>query len=260
MSTPETRPRNFANYTLTISASALLGPLIGGFSIDRSDHATTCLYLALLTVAPLAILMTKGSLLPGGTHTAAKAGGGVRTMLADPVVRRLLATGSLLNAGISMYQVYLPVYAHSIGLSASTIGLILATHAAATFTVRFGLPRLIERLGEARLLMYAFYVGAATLALLPFFHSALLLAMISFVFGLGMGCGQPIVIMLMFVNAREGRSGESLGLKITANQLTKMVAPVLFGAVAAVTGLLPLFWIDAAMMAAGGIMSRVRKG
>jgi MFS family permease len=259
LSTPETRPRNFSNYMLTTSAANLLGPLLAGFSIDHSDHARTCLYLALLTLVPVTMLVTRGAALPGGTRRTTKAGGGIRAMLADPVVRQTLITGSLINTGINLYQWYTPVYAHSIGLTASTIGIVLAMNSAAAFVSRFVLPRLIARFGEARLLAYAFFLGATSLTLIPLFQNATALALISFAFGLGMGCGQPIVIMLMYSNSRDGRSGEALGLKFTTNQLTKLVSPILFGTIASALGLLPMFWINAAMLAAGGMFSRPKR-
>jgi predicted MFS family arabinose efflux permease len=180
-------------------------------------------------------------------------------MLTDPAVRRTLITGSLLSAGLNMYQIYMPVYAHSIGLSASAIGVILAMNSSAALVSRFGLPRLIREFGEERLLAYAFFLGAASLVLIPVFRIPALLAFISFWFGLGMGCGQPIVIMLMYSNSRDGRSGEALGLKVMTNQLTKLVAPVLFGAIASGLGLLAMFWFNATLMAAAGAVSRSAK-
>ena len=258
LSTPDTRARYFSNYMLTNSVSQFLGLLVGGFLIDHSNHVTACLYLALSMLAPIIILIVRGSALPGGTRRTAQASGGIRTMLSDPVVRQALITGSLLNAGLNLYQVYMPVYAHAIDLSASAIGMVLATNSAAAFIVRFGLPQLLAKFGEQRLLTYAFFLGAASLALIPFFKGAAVLALVSFVFGLGMGCGQPIVIMLMFSNSKDGRSGEALGLKFTTNQLTKLVSPVLFGAIASVLGLFPMFWINAALMVAGGMISRAK--
>jgi MFS family permease len=259
LSTPDTRARNFSNYTLTSSAANLIGPLLGGFSIDHSGHVNTCLYLALLTVVPITMLATRGRALPGGTGSHAKAGGGVRAMLLDPVVRKTLITGSLVNTGINLFQWYMPVYGHSIDLSASAIGIVLAMNSAAAFVVRFGLPRLIGKFGEARLLAYTFFIGAAGLALIPLFHNAVVLAAIAFLFGLGMGCGQPIVIMLMYSNSRDGRSGEALGLKFTTNQITKLVSPILFGSIASALGLLPMFWLNALMLAAGAVFSRPKE-
>lgn len=74
-----------------------------------------------------------------------------------------------------------------------------------------------------------------------------------------MGCGQPIVTMLMFSSSPDGRSGEAFGLKATTNQLTKLVSPVIFGAIASALGLSPMFWINAAIMAGGGVISRRRR-
>ena len=259
LSTPDTRARNFSNYTITVSVAMFVGPLIAGFSIDHSDYATTCLYLAMLTLAPIVMLMTHGAGLPGGIPRAAKAGGGLKALLSDAAVRRLLLMGSLVNAGVNLYQFYMPVYAHSIGISASAIGMILATNAAAAFIARILLPQLLERLGDTRLLTYTFYIGAANLLLIPFFHDPLSLALISFMFGMGMGCGQPLVIMLMFSNSKDGRSGEALGLKFATNQLTKLICPILCGAIASAFGLPPMFWVNAVLMALGGVASRSKK-
>ena len=260
LSTTETRQRNFSNYTLVNSTANFLGPLAGGLAIDHYEHANACLFLALLSLASLILLVARGSRLPGGTRDAAKAGGGgVRAMLADPFVRRTLITGSLLNAGSNMFTVYIPVYGHSIGLSASAIGTVLAVNAAAAFVVRIVLPDLIRRFGEQKILAFAFFSGAASLVLFPLVHAAAGLALLAFGFGLGMGGGQPIVIMQMFANSKDGRSGEALGLKFATNQLTKVVTPVMFGAIASALGLLAIFWLNSALMGFGGVMSRDTK-
>ncbi|MGP1609115.1 MAG: MFS transporter, partial [Burkholderiales bacterium] len=134
LSTPENRSKNFSNYTLSTSGAQLLGPLLGGFAIEHFGYSSTCLYLALLSLGPVTMLLVYGRVMPGGTRVPGKeTGGGVRAMLADPQVRRMLVTGSLINAGINLYQVYMPVYADSIGLTASTIGIVVAMNSAAAF-------------------------------------------------------------------------------------------------------------------------------
>jgi len=261
LSSAQTRARNFSNYTLTTSTANLLAPLLGGFSIEHTDHATTCLFLAALTIFPAIVLLVSGGLLPGGTRRERGAGGGgVRAMLADPNVRRLLVTGSLVNVGVNLYQVYMPVYAHSIALPASITGMVIAMNSAAALVVRLSLPYLLRRFGQGRVLTTCFFVGALALGLIPLFHGAPMLAFVSFVFGLGMGCGQPIVMMQMFTSSRDGRSGEALGLKFTTNQLTKLVAPILFGTIASTVGLLPMFLISAGLMTFGGVFSQRATG
>lgn len=258
-STPDNRTRYFSNYTLTMSTGQLLGPLVAGFSVEHIGHTDAFLALVAVSVAQMTLLAVRGGRLPGGTRKPGKSSGGIRAMLADPQVRRMLITGSLLNVGINLFQVYMPVYGHAIGLSASTIGMILAMNSTAAFASRFALPRLIRRFGEQRMLVYAFVAGAVGLALIPLFHIAVVLACVSFAFGLGMGCGQPIIIMLMFSNSKDGRSGEALGLKFTTNQMTKLASPVLFGAIATALGLLAMFWINAALMACGAVLSKPKR-
>ena len=153
----------------------------------------------------------------------------------------------------------MPVYAHSIGLSASTIGMVLAVNSAAMLVVRVILPRLIAGFKEERVLAGAFFVGAAGLAIIPFFKSAAILGLISFGFGLGMGCGQPIISMLMFSRSAEGRSGETMGLRMSVLHLTRLVAPIAFGSIASAFGLVAMFWINALLMGSGGILSRPKK-
>ena len=177
-------------------------------------------------------------------------------MLRARGVGRTLATSSLLQSGQDLFQFYVPVYAHGIGLSASAIGVVLAMNSAAAFVVRLVLPRLIARFNEGRVLAGAFLGGAAAFMLLPFFTSAVTLAMIAFAFGLGMGCGQPIVTMQLFTKSAEGRSGEALGLRMTVNHLTRVVGPVLFGVIGSSFGLAAVFWINGLMLGGGSAITR----
>ncbi len=259
LSKPEDRPRNYSNYSLVNSIANFIGPMFAGFSIDHSGHVLACLYLAIFTLLPVALMPVWGRSLPGGASVAKAATGGIRSMLADRGVRTTLVSGSLQMTGESLYTFYMPVYMHAVGLSASTIGIVLATYSAAAFVIRLALPRLMAWLNIDRLLSYAFLVAAASLVVIPAFSGALALGCMAFFFGLGMGCCGPIVTMLMFENAPPGRSGEALGMKVTANHFAKLLTPIVFGSVASAFGLSPVFWINAVMLAGGGVVSRPRK-
>ena len=259
LSTPQNRSHNFSNYSLTGSIANFLGPLVAGFSIDFSGHAAASLYIALLTFVPLPMLAAYRGALRGSVRRVAQAGGGIRAMLAEPGVRKLLATTSLLNVGQELYRFYMPIYTHAIGLSASSIGIVLAMNSLAMFAVRIVLPRLIAKFKEQRVLSYAFYVSAASLTLIPLSENPVILGLISFILGLGMGCGQPIITMLMFSGSAEGRSGEALGLRMSVIHLTKMVGPVVFGSIGSIFGVFAVFWINAVMLGVGGVLSRPKK-
>ena len=257
LSKPHERAKNFSNSSLVGATTNFIGPLIAGFAIDHSGYAIACLYVAALSMTAAAMLVLWGKVLPGGRRYAAPTGN-IRDTLADPAILRILVTSSLVQVGQDLYQFYLPVYGHGIGLSASAIGAVLATFAGASFVVRVIMPRLIARLGEETLLAPSFYLAAMGFMLVPFFKNAVALGVISFMFGLSMGCGQPITTMLLFSRSAEGRSGETLGLRQTANNIVRVTAPTLFGFIASAFGLFPVFGISALMMGAGGAITRPR--
>ncbi len=255
MSTPHQRPQQFSTFSLMVAMANFAGPLFAGFTIDRSGYGVACLYVALFAIIPMVMLAGWGGRLPGGT-SGPKPAGSVRETLADPAVRKTLATGGLLMAGQDLFQTYMPVYGHSIGLSASAIGVVLGTFASAAFVVQIVIRRLIARFSAELLLTYTLYIAAASFIFIPFSHSATVLTLLAFMFGLGICCGQPIITMLMFSHSTEGRSGEALGLRITVNHLTRVVSPVVFGSLASAFGVSPLFWISAVLLSAGGTIAR----
>lgn len=254
LSEPHNRALNFSNFSLIVSVTTFIGPLLAGFSIDQSGPALACLYLVVLSLVPVLMLAVWGGSLPKGLPDAPPAGS-VRDMLTGSGLWKVLVTSSLVVTGIALFQFYMPIYGHGIGLSASTIGVVLSMFSAAAFVVRLIMPRLISRFSERTVLAYAFFLGAASLMLVPFFESAVALSLLSFTFGLGMGCGQPITMMLTFSNSTEGHSGEVLGLRITTNHLARMIGPVAFGAIGSLFGIFPVFWTNALMLVSGGALT-----
>ena len=258
LSKPHERARNFSNSSLVGSSTNVVGPLIAGFSIDHSGHAMACLYVVGLSVVAAGLLLIWGGVLPRGSGGHARPASTLRERLSDKAMLRIILTSSLAQVGQDLYQFYLPVYGHGIGLSASAIGTILACVFIASAFVRFLLVRLIAWTGEERLLAFSFALAGLGFALVPLFQSAVVLAVVSVVFGLGMGCAQPVTMMLLFARSPEGRSGETVGLRQTANNLARVGAPPLFGLIASATGLFPVFFISALLMGAGALITRPR--
>jgi MFS family permease len=257
LSAPGERARNFSNYTLAGSVCAFAGPLIAGFSIDHLGHARTCLVVIALASVPISMLLVSGGALPRGSRHAHPAGNPWHALTA-PGVWPVLVVSSVAQVAADLFQFYMPVYAHDAGLSASAIGVVLAAYSAATFVARTFLPRVLMPSNEEKVLSHAFILSGLAFVLVPFVHSAGLLALISFLIGLGMGCSAPITLMLMFARSPEGRSGEAMGLRQTADNLTRLFSPALVGVLAAAAGIAAVFWLSAVTLAAGGLFARRR--
>jgi MFS family permease len=254
LSPPEDRARNFSNFSLMGSVTNFAGPLMAGFSIDHLGHAAACLVGASQPLVAVALLLAWGRLFPAGNPRALR-GPGALGALKDREIWLMLATSGMVQLGQDLFQFFLPIYGHSVGLSASAIGAILAVLAVASFVVRLFLAHLIKQFAVEKLLVWVFFTGAIGYALVPFFTHPAALAAIAFLFGLGMGIGIPLTVILMFERSTEGRSGQTLGLRLTANNFVRMAGPIVFGAVGTALGLPPVFWINAALMACGGLLS-----
>jgi len=141
-----------------------------------------------------------------------------------------------------------------VGLSASTIGVVLSMFAVASFVVRLIMPALLRRWTPETVLLWSLYAGCVMYFLFPLFESAVLLAVMSFALGLGMGCGQPLTMSLIYSRAPEGRSGEALGLRVSINNLMHIVVPLLFGTVGSLLGVAPVFIANALILGSGGVL------
>ncbi len=253
LSKPDQRARNFSNFSMVGAITSFVGPLVAGFSIDNFGHANACLSAVGLALAALVIVLASGRTFPGPRKAAPAPKSS--TAMMDRNVVMMLATSSLVQLGVDVFQFYLPIYGHAIGLSATAIGAVLASFAAASFVVRVFLARLVKSMPADRLLAYSFYAGALGFGLTPLFEHTVALAIVAFIFGLGMGLGTPLTVILMFSRSAEGRSGQTLGLRLTANNSVRVFGPVVFGAIGSAFGIWPVFLINAVLMGSGAFLS-----
>lgn len=254
---PEGRTRNFSNYGLIMSTGSFFGPLIAGFSIDHFGHASSYLYIAGAPLISVMIILAARRL---GSARAKKSaaeehGGHVRELLNNKPLRRTLLTGAVVLTGTDLFQFYMPIYGHSVGLTASAIGVVLAMFAAASFVVRLVMPALVKRWGADLVLTASLSIGAISYLAFPWIADPRLLSTIAFFLGLSMGCGQPLTLMLIYDRAPRGRSGEAIGLRMTLNNFTHIVMPLFFGSLGTAFGVAPVFVANAFMLAGGGWIS-----
>ena len=259
LSDAESRARNFSNYGLVMAGGSFFGPLLSGFSIDHFGHAQTYLHLALIPVASALVLGAMRSIPPGlgkGKVSEEHAEYSAR-LLSNKPLRRTLITSAIVLTGTDLFQFYMPIYGRAVGLSASAIGMILGSFSVAAFLVRLVMPRMVTRWGADTVLVWALFIGGAAYVLFPAFEHAVLLAAVALVLGLGLGCSQPVSLMLIYDRAPQGRSGEALGLRVTINNFMHITIPLVFGAIGTIFGsAVPVFLANAAIMTVGGVLSR----
>jgi MFS family permease len=250
---PEDRARNYSLLAVGFSIASFLGPLIAGFSIDYLGYQTAYLILAACPAAAVVLLWFKGNMLPKATVAT----GGMEkksssfALLRSAKLRNAIIASGLISVAWDLYLFFFPIYGHSIGLSASAIGVIISMFAAAVFAIRVVLPRLIRKWSEFEILLYAIGFAGAALLLFPLFQNPYLLAAASFVLGLGCGVGQPMSMSLIYSLSPPGRASEGAGLRVTFNHFTHLVVPLAFGGISTVFGFAPVFVSCSALLLGG---------
>jgi len=257
MGGPAARTRNFGLLAVGYSTSSILGPLIAGFVIDHAGFRATFAVMALMPLAPIAILASNRLALPG-PHPAHKQHAEASTLdlIANGNLRRVFLINGMIALAWELHTLFVPIYGNAIGLSASKIGLILAAFAGATFTIRLSMPLISTRVPEHRILTFALYLAGLVYLAIPFSRNAPTLMLLSFCLGLGLGVGQPMVMALLHSLAPPGRMGEAAGVRMSLMNSMAVAVPLVFGAVGGSIGLSPVLWSVGVFLATGGFLTR----
>ncbi|HXS51025.1 MAG TPA: MFS transporter [Usitatibacter sp.] len=254
------RRDDFGWLSLGFSISNFLGPTVAGFTIDALGHRAAFATLALFALASLAVLVTRRGRLrhsPHRPHDGAERS--ALQLLANAELRRVFVVTGLLASAWDLFTFAVPVYGNSIHLAAFTIGLILASFAAATFLVRLALPWLSRHLREWTLITATFCIASVAYACFPMVSTVPLLALISFLLGLGLGATQPSILALIYAKAPPGRGAEAVGLRSVVLGASSTFLPLAFGGAGEAVGMLPVFWAMATALAGGGLLANRRR-
>jgi MFS family permease len=253
---PTERARNFSWLSLGFASANLTGPLLTGFLIDHIGYAYTFCAISVPLVPAMVISALGSRWIPATVQKKSEpVRGGMFDLLKIRALRNTLIASGIVSSAWDVYQFFMPIYGRAQGLTATAIGSVMSAFAVSIILVRLGVPWAVRRAGEAQLLTYSMFVACGAFCLFPLFHGAWALAAVSFLLGIGCGCGQPLSMTLVYNTSPKGRAGEATGMRITVNQITHAAIPLLFGAVGSTVGLPAVFFANAGFLALGGVLS-----
>jgi len=261
--------RATSDYTIAMSLAFLLGPPIGHFVADRFGFGPAFLLTVATSVAGL--LLTFG--LPEVPPAPRAAPQGSSYHRAVKLLRHpalvLSAMGTFVYSLLfATQQSFFQLHALSVGLAVTVIGLLLGGRQATSLIVRVGLPRLLKRVGPARVMIIGIALLLVVTAGIPFATTALGLLALMAVAGAAAGALIPANLMLVHEGAPREERGLANGIYGTMLGLGNALAPFAFGALGDRYGLPWAFW-SAALVAGAlwvgivlyrGIRDRARAG
>ena len=283
------RTRNFGWLAVGFSVSGFAGPMIAGFAIDYLGHlwafaATAILCLFALLLARYWQVQLRLSSRPPACAPAIVSAVIATTaeplcdeelkpqvrglaLLRHPDLSRLYLCVVLISSAWDVHQFLVPIHATKLGLSASQIGLIMGAFAFATLLVRLSLHKVSGLMSHWSVLACVLFICSFSYAVYPFLPGAVAMMMVSFILGIGLGCGQPIVMAALYELSPKGQAGEAAGLRQSLINATQTALPMLFGSAGSILSALttftgiafkgsafaPLFWVFSATALLGGI-------
>ncbi|MED4223927.1 MFS transporter [Neobacillus cucumis] len=248
LSTEETRSKYFATYTLGVSISNFLGPLIPGFSIDHIHYSLTYMVLACISIVPGLFFISNTIHLPKTIQGEGNQKNSFVELLLKRSLRKTFITSGIILTGVGLYEFYFPIYGKTLGLSASTIGIIVSCNAIAYILSRLLMQWMLSKFKEETVLGGCLTISAVAFFLILLFDKVYFLMIISFIMGLGMGC----CLVMAYNRSPKGRTGEVLGIRLTLNKTVQFLVLILFGSVGSLLGFFPVFWSNAILLLFSG--------
>lgn len=251
------REQAIAVFSMGVALGSLFGPFIGGFVGQYAGYDWAFLILGLPALG--AVVFVFPLISSDRSEKEARAEiphtpsfGNPRKVLGyHRFMFRAILVSSLILMGKDMFVAYLPVYATSLGISASWIGIIIGLHNAGGVVVRYFLIPIVQAIGKNKVIMLSIAFGGGSFLLLPFIESIPGLIIVSVAIGLGLGIGQPLSISRTIALSPPTKVGEVLGFRLACNRFTQVVTPLAISGIVVLTGVTGVFILLGAILTLG---------
>ncbi len=238
--------------SMGFSVSSFCGPVLAGIVIDRMQHVVAYLVFCGFGIVVLGMSVF-GNFEQIGTDDdqPERESSKVRDLLLDPELKRIYLVGILLASAWDFFIFVMPIHGSDLGISATSIGLILGCFSLSTFVVRLVMPLISRYHSEWRILIGALSLAVICYSVFPFMQHTWSIMIVAGILGLGLGSAQPNMLSLLHQASPPGRLGEATGIRVTINTASQVALPLAFGAVSATLGLFPVFWGMGALIGSG---------
>ncbi|MEK8033694.1 MFS transporter [Ideonella sp. DXS29W] len=249
--------RVFSWIALGPALSNALAPVVVGLLIDHVGYRSGFVFAALLPLVAWWLGQRVPRSLPH-RHRAAEEDSqgrprGALSLLRVAPMRRLLLVNLALSSCWDAHSFAVPVLGHARDLTASAIGLILGSFAAAATVVRLAISRWADHLDEKRALRAAMTLATAVCVVYYWLPGVAGMMLGSALLGLALGSVQPMILAMLHQVTPADRHGQALGLRMLATNAATIVMPTGFGALAAATMPAAPLWLMGSLVLAAQI-------
>jgi len=205
---------------------------------------------ALLAVLPMARDAPAGSGDQRIGQIVRNLGQGLRQIAGDRAIRLVSLMEATLYAGVGTLQAYLPLYAVSVQIPVSQIGLLFGAQGVASIVLRPLMGGAADRFGRRPFIVAGVALCAVVLVAVPYCTSFLVLLGLSVAFGLGTGMVTPSTTAMIGDLVKRGEFGSAMGVFGSLWDIGHAGGPFVAGFLIAALGYRTAFLIIAATIMA----------
>lgn len=248
---PRKREVAFGYFMVAISIGQGLGPFIVGW-VGRGSTVPPTQQLFVIGIVAALFCLAFALMLKPQPRSARHAAEGpempvMELMRVPGLLPILIASVVTVTAG-DLLIVYLPLLGAERQIDASHIGFLLLTKSVAALLARACYARMILAFGRQPLTLGSALVAAVAFALLAV-PSLPMMYVAATTIGLGLGIASTLTLSGVAEFSPPQARGTAMSLRITGNRIGLVLMPFIAGVVAAGTGVLGIFMLNALTLA-----------
>ena len=233
------RARNLGYLGACYALTHFVAPLSSGLMLDHFGASAMFLMLGIMPLGALAVLLlsdrrTVAPVPPRGAAVGENSN--IMTLLRMPSLRRWLVANGVFATALTIFPFVASLHADQIGLSAAMTGWLIGAAAIGTVVIRTVTRKLVASYSPALLLAGALFATGAAYAVFAFVADIYGLVAISFVLGIAVGLGMPVVTTMIYTEAPSDRVSESLGLGTSLSMALQTIVPLIIGVITSLLG------------------------
>jgi predicted MFS family arabinose efflux permease len=248
---PARRESAFGYFMVAISIGQGLGPFIIGW-IGRGTTVPPTGQLFVIGVVAAALCLAFALALRPQPRSALRTDAGplmpVATLLRVPGLLPILIASVVTVTAGDLLIIYLPLLGAERRIDASHVGFLLLAKSLAALVARACYARLIYAVGRMPLTLGSSLFAAGAFALLAV-PSLPMMYVAAIAIGLGLGIASTLTLSGVAEYSPPQARGTAMSLRITGNRIGLVLMPFVAGLVAAGTGVLGIFMLNALTLA-----------
>ncbi len=230
------------------------GPLLGGFLVDSFGFASAFYALGCLSALALVLIMI---FLPGQQNWASKTSSrestSLRQLLRIPSMRAIMCIQAAGAAGRGALMAFLPVFAESLGIKTSEVGLLVSVNILLAALLQGLFGRIADKYSRVFLVVLGSTIASCAILIMPLVPSFRGLLLMGIVMGAGGGIYRPAVTAIGAKLGKSAGMGTTMGLLNTGISMGMVVGAMVGGLAMDLLGLTYVFYFVGTLGLVGSI-------